>query len=199
MNHRFPPPPEELWWKTIRVDRSEFPGKPKLFSLFCSSRNCHILKKHCIIWVIFLKILFFYSWETHRERQRHRQREKQAPCRGLNAGLGAPGSWPEEPKADAQRLSHPGAPPYVWFLNRIQNRILWFSKQAGLFLIIRTSKGSWYQLPRPENICPALSSWKHLENKMGPRPPGFPWLQQSEPSEGFNPATPGDGSISRRK
>ena len=27
----------------------------------------------------FLKILFIYSWEMHRERQRHRQREKQAP------------------------------------------------------------------------------------------------------------------------
>ena len=28
---------------------------------------------------IFKKILFIYSQETHRERQRHRQREKQAP------------------------------------------------------------------------------------------------------------------------
>ena len=47
------------------------------------------------------------------ERQRQRQREKQAPCRGreLDVGLdpGTPGSLPE-PKADAQLLSHPGAP-----------------------------------------------------------------------------------------
>ena len=35
----------------------------------------------------FLKILFIYSWETHRERQRHRQKEKQAPCREPDAGF----------------------------------------------------------------------------------------------------------------
>ena len=49
--------------------------------------------------------------ERERERQRHRQREKQAPCgepdeelnpRTLESG--------PEPKADAQPLSHPGAP-----------------------------------------------------------------------------------------
>ena len=46
-----------------------------------------------------------------RERGRHRQREKQAPCRGPDAELESrtPGSQPE-PKADAQPLSHPGAP-----------------------------------------------------------------------------------------
>ena len=51
--------------------------------------------------------------DTHRdrERQRHRQREKQAPCREPNAGLDPRTlrSRPE-PKADAQPLSHPGAP-----------------------------------------------------------------------------------------
>ena len=49
--------------------------------------------------------------ERQRERQRHRQREKQAPCGELDAGLDprTPGSRPE-PKADAQPLSHPGAP-----------------------------------------------------------------------------------------
>ena len=35
----------------------------------------------------FFKILFIYSWETHRESQRHRQREKHAPCRELIVGL----------------------------------------------------------------------------------------------------------------
>ena len=47
----------------------------------------------------------------HRERQRHRQREKQSPCGESNAGLDArtPGSR-SEPKADAQPLSHSGAP-----------------------------------------------------------------------------------------
>ena len=50
--------------------------------------------------------------DTQRERQRHRQREeKQAPCRKPNVGLdpGNRGSG-SEPKADAQLLSHPGAP-----------------------------------------------------------------------------------------
>ena len=35
----------------------------------------------------FLNILFIYSGETHRERQRHRQREKQAPCGEPNVEL----------------------------------------------------------------------------------------------------------------
>ena len=57
---------------------------------------------HLIIFSLFKKILFIYSWETHRERQRYRQREKQAPCGEPDAGLdpGTPGSQPE-PKADA--------------------------------------------------------------------------------------------------
>ena len=61
--------------------------------------------------ISFFKKDFIYSWETHRERQRHRQREKQAPCREPDVGLNprTPGSQPE-PKADAQPLSHPGAP-----------------------------------------------------------------------------------------
>ena len=42
----------------------------------------------------FPKILFIYSWETHRERewQRHRQREKQVSCKEPDAGLD-PGPW----------------------------------------------------------------------------------------------------------
>ena len=49
--------------------------------------------------------------DRERERQRYRQREKQAPRRKPNVGLdpGTPGSCPK-PKADAQPLSHPGAP-----------------------------------------------------------------------------------------
>ena len=49
--------------------------------------------------------------ETQREKQKHRQREKQAPGRQPNAGLDprTPRSCPEL-KADAQPLSHPGAP-----------------------------------------------------------------------------------------
>ena len=53
--------------------------------------------------------------ERERERQRHRQKEKEAPCREPDVGLdpGTAGSRPE-PKADAQPLTHPGA-PHVWF------------------------------------------------------------------------------------
>ena len=50
--------------------------------------------------------------DTEREREReNRQREKQAPCRERDAGLNPQnlGSCPE-PKADAQPLSHTGAP-----------------------------------------------------------------------------------------
>ena len=55
--------------------------------------------------------------DTERERQRPRQREKQAPCGKPDAGLdpGTPGSRPE-PKAEAQPLSHPGAPESPDFL-----------------------------------------------------------------------------------
>ena len=59
------------------------------------------------------KILFIYSWETHRERQRHRQREKQAPCGEPNMRLDprSLGS-PPEPKGDAQPLSHLAVPMF---------------------------------------------------------------------------------------
>ena len=47
--------------------------------------------------------------QREREKQRHRQGEKQAPCRGPDAGLDprTPGQYPEL-KADAQPLSYPG-------------------------------------------------------------------------------------------
>lgn len=45
----------------IRVDRSEFPVKPKLRSLLRSSRNCHILKKQYVWFQIRFKILPFDS------------------------------------------------------------------------------------------------------------------------------------------
>ena len=53
--------------------------------------------------------------DTQKERQGHRQREKQAPCREPDMGLnpGTPGSCPGL-KADAQLLSHPGIPGFVF-------------------------------------------------------------------------------------
>ena len=61
------------------------------------------------------QLFFFFNIKKNysfmRDRQRHRQREKQAPCKKSDAGLDprTPGSQPEL-KADAQALSHPGAP-----------------------------------------------------------------------------------------
>ena len=64
------------------------------------------------------KILFIYSQETQRGRQRHRQREKQAPCKEPDVGLDPRTlrSCPE-PKAGAQPLSQPGAPQFKASLN----------------------------------------------------------------------------------
>ena len=52
-----------------------------------------------------------------RERQRHRQRERQAPRREPDVGLDPRtlGSHPRL-KADAQPLSHPGAPCFINFI-----------------------------------------------------------------------------------
>ena len=64
---------------------------------------------------IFLRFCLFIH-ERHRERRRRpRQREKQPPCREPDMGLDprTPGSQPE-PKADAQPLSHPGAPRHIF-------------------------------------------------------------------------------------
>ena len=60
------------------------------------------------LFFFFLRFLFIH--ERHTERHRHRQREKQAPHREPNVRPSPrQGSYPE-PKADAQPLSHPGAP-----------------------------------------------------------------------------------------
>ena len=60
---------------------------------------------------IFKDFIYLFMGDTERERQRHRQLEKQAPRREPDVGLHPRtlGSRPE-PKADAQSLSHRGAP-----------------------------------------------------------------------------------------
>ena len=94
---------------------------PYEYCLFLNQRMYYDLTS--LLLQVFKKILFIYSWETHRERQRYRQREKQAPCREHDVGLdpGTPESHPE-PKADTQPLSHPG----VLNLNFVQ--IHWTGK-----------------------------------------------------------------------
>ena len=58
----------------------------------------------------------------HTENQRQRQREKEAPCGEPDVGLDprTPGSHPE-PKADAQPLSHSGAPRTVFKAGNIDS------------------------------------------------------------------------------
>ena len=62
---------------------------------------------------LFFRFLKF-THKRHTQRQKLMQREEnQAPCREPDMGLDpeTPGSRPE-PKADAQPLSHPGAPDH---------------------------------------------------------------------------------------
>ena len=76
-----------------------------------------MFSKFVYIYIYILKGFFLFIHERHKEkeRQRHRQRDKQAPCRKPNVGLDprTPGSHPES-KADAQPLSHPGVPVYIF-------------------------------------------------------------------------------------
>ena len=73
----------------------------------------------------FLKILFIYSQETHRKRQRHRHMEKQTPHREPDVGLDlwTPGSR-HKPKADALLLSHRGVLDTA-FLPTLKGMLMW--------------------------------------------------------------------------
>ena len=61
--------------------------------------------------------IYLFMREREREMQRHRQREKQPPCGEPDLGLDprTPGLW-TEPKANAQQLSHPGAPSFSFLI-----------------------------------------------------------------------------------
>ena len=69
---------------------------------------------------------FIYLFVRDTQSQRHRQREKQAPTGELDAGLDprTMGSRPE-PRADAQPLSHPGAPPHQSSIIPSAHYIMW--------------------------------------------------------------------------
>ena len=82
--------------------------------------TCVLLtERFCCALFIFLKILFIYPWEMHRERQRHRQREKQAPCGEPDVGLDprTPRS-PLEPKALSHRATQASPIFYTFKLGR---------------------------------------------------------------------------------
>ena len=73
--------------------------------------NICFVENHLHVCFVMWVILFFYLKISLFMRDRERLREKQPPHREPNAGLNPRtlGSRPE-PKADAQPLSHPGAP-----------------------------------------------------------------------------------------
>ena len=86
----------QIWgsWEAKLLDRG---GQPLIWAV---SHPFHrLVLMNFFPSFIFFKILFIYSWET----QRKRQREKQALCREPDPGLDlrTPGSWPE-PKSGAQ-------------------------------------------------------------------------------------------------
>lgn len=85
------------------------------------------------------KILFMYSWETHRERQRHRRGRSMQACSPWGAWCG---TWSQDPGIttwakgrDAQPLSHRVA-PYGAFLILLFVSILLFFNNLISFLFI---------------------------------------------------------------
>ena len=113
----------------LQVSKSECTS---IFLFFLKFICTHTRIAHTFKILFFANILFIYSWEAHRERQRHKQREKQAACGEPDVGLDlrTPESRPE-PKADAQPLSHPGAPTFKILLH-----IMLFSADFLFYLLL---------------------------------------------------------------
>ena len=109
------------WSKTTTTGLSISKQKPHFhFGEICEILDIQNYSVQCPYalekpWEFLFKILFIYSSETHRERQRHRQREKQVPRGEPDVRLHprSLGSCPE-PEADAQPLSYSGAPSEVF-------------------------------------------------------------------------------------
>ena len=70
---------------------------------------------YSFLFFFFKDFIYLFMRDTQKE-QRHGKREKQAPSREPDVELDprTPGSHPE-PEADAQPLSHPGAPVLYYF------------------------------------------------------------------------------------
>ena len=163
--------------------------------MLTSSKDIYFSIRHFFIYFIFLKILFIYSWEI----QRHRQREKQTPYREPDSGLDprTRGSRPE-PKADAQSLSHPGTPEIHFFKALLYYRMTegiarcravqlrcstvpWFSGEGSSFqghialtefcIYPIPSPGApfYWALPRTKQYCTLdyTEHWEFLGNVIG--------------------------------
>ena len=123
-------------------------GKQIWFYFKCNGKPLVDLKQKCDrIWFLlyFFKRFYLFIHERHRERQRHMQREKQTPCGEPDAGLNprAPGSRPEL-KADAQPLSHVGAPLVPFSFPRLRDTE-WNS--ACSLLVCAYPSASWASEP----------------------------------------------------
>ena len=117
----------DFLWQTVHVIlvNIHFLGEKnrgRLSALYCGvvpnsalrTSSCLLPAAHIGSCLLVIKSLvfvfkdFIYLRVTLRDWQRHRQREKQAPC-GVGLDPKTLGSC-SGPKADAQPLSHPGAP-----------------------------------------------------------------------------------------
>ena len=111
----------------------------------------HFITCSCIFYFVFLDLLLFkifqalfflnnylFIHERHTERGRDTGREKQAPCGEPDAGLDprTHRSRPE-PKADAQPLSHPGAPGDFIFNKPCQSSVCLLSPALSFFLFLK--------------------------------------------------------------
>ena len=99
----------------------------------------------------------FMRDREERERPRHRQREKQALCREPDVGLDSRtlGSRPE-PKADAQSLSHPGAPASTTSQHTVQ--FPWMGACGRMAQCLRTQTQGPAGLGFRTSLCHSLVS-----------------------------------------
>ena len=119
---------QDRWWVQERFSLLKATVRSSLFHHFILnifihkvSFAYHSVNISRLSWDFLKKILFIHDRHTERGRDIGRGK-KQAPCGEPDMGLDPriPGSWPE-PKADAQPLSHPGAP----ILRFLWERQLW--------------------------------------------------------------------------
>ena len=124
----------------------------------------------------FPNILFTYSWEIHRERQRHRQKEKQDLLQGGHYPR-TPGSWPE-PKADAQPLRHPDVPAR----ESLKQTPWWVQSLTWRFNLMTWDKDlSWNQEWSLNWLChpgtPEIEMFlKFISKDINPRPRENLWI-----------------------
>ena len=90
----------------------------------------------------FLKILFIYSWETHRVRQRHRQREKQAPSGTQDRGIT---TWAKDRHSTTEPPRHPSLTSlFIYFLFPAHSPCtLVFLNKVALPLCLRLPSLCW--------------------------------------------------------